>query len=159
MQAKQLEIRGNDQHTEQVPRELLASVQSESPAIIINAQVRGACGALGMAPGPLAALPGGHVVPCAVLAAQTMIMWANNPLCLTFGYTRAELMNKSVSMLMPSPLAEMHSQLVRHYVTTGEERIINKQIEHMVINRAKQVWAALRVEHFTSGGAIFAASR
>ncbi len=66
-------------------------------------------------------------------------MWVNNPLCLTFGFNRSELMGKSVSMLMPSPLAEMHSQLVRRYVTSGEERLINKQLEHMVLNRAKQV--------------------
>ncbi len=66
-------------------------------------------------------------------------MHVNAPLCLTFGFNRSELMGKSVSVLMPSPLSEMHAQLVRRYVTTGEERVINKQLEHMVLNRAKQV--------------------
>ncbi len=70
-------------------------------------------------------------------------MYVNTPLCHMFGYQRSELMGKSVSVLMPSPLAEMHSQLVRRYVTTGEERVINKHLEHMVINRAKQVGVLL----------------
>ncbi len=81
-------------------------------------------------------------------------MYVNSQLCRMFGFKRMELMGKSVSMLMPSPLAEMHSQLVRRYVTTGEERLINKQLEHMVLNRSKQVSRAADVGRAIAAGSV-----
>ncbi|MXP48269.1 PAS domain S-box protein [Altererythrobacter luteolus] len=41
-----------------------------------------------------------------------------------FGYQEAELVGKNVSLLMPSPDREAHDGYLRHYITTGERRII-----------------------------------
>lgn len=41
-----------------------------------------------------------------------------------FGWTEAEVVGRNVDMLMPSPDRERHDQYVRHYVETGERRII-----------------------------------
>lgn len=41
-----------------------------------------------------------------------------------FGYKEAELLGADVSILMPSPDRERHDGYVRHYLETGEKRII-----------------------------------
>src|SRR5262249_5350001 len=41
-----------------------------------------------------------------------------------FGYTEGEVLGKNVSILMPSPHREQHDAYVRHYLLTGEQRII-----------------------------------
>jgi two-component system sensor kinase FixL len=41
-----------------------------------------------------------------------------------FGYSISEVMGRNVSMLMPSPDREQHDGYLRHYLTTGEQKII-----------------------------------
>src|SRR5688572_16636128 len=41
-----------------------------------------------------------------------------------FGYTVSEVIGRNVSMLMPSPDREQHDGYLRHYLTTGEQKII-----------------------------------
>lgn len=41
-----------------------------------------------------------------------------------FGYRRSEMTGRNVSMLMPSPDSERHDDYLRHYLETGEARII-----------------------------------
>src|SRR3546814_2264607 len=41
-----------------------------------------------------------------------------------FGYTQAEVLGATVSMLMPSPYRERHDGYLERYLTTGERRII-----------------------------------
>lgn len=41
-----------------------------------------------------------------------------------FGYTEAEVLDRNVSLLMPSPFREQHDQYIARYLATGEKRII-----------------------------------
>ncbi len=41
-----------------------------------------------------------------------------------FGYTSAEVIGKNVSMLMPTPYREGHDGYLKHYLDTGERKII-----------------------------------
>ncbi len=41
-----------------------------------------------------------------------------------FGYNEAEVVGENVSMLMPSPDREAHDGYIRHYLETGERRVI-----------------------------------
>jgi two-component system sensor kinase FixL len=41
-----------------------------------------------------------------------------------FGYKRDEVLGKNVSLLMPSPYRDAHDGYLRHYLDTGEKRII-----------------------------------
>jgi two-component system, LuxR family, sensor kinase FixL len=59
-----------------------------------------------------------------VIDAQGIIQIANPALERLFGYTSAELVGKSVSMLMPSPDREEHDGHIRRYLETGAKRII-----------------------------------
>ncbi|MFZ1548530.1 MAG: PAS domain S-box protein [Candidatus Nitrotoga sp.] len=42
-----------------------------------------------------------------------------------FGYTESEVIDKNVSMLMPSPYHEAHDGYLAHYLQTGEKRVID----------------------------------
>ena len=41
-----------------------------------------------------------------------------------FGYTVSDVIGRNVNMLMPSPDREQHDGYLRHYLTTGEQKII-----------------------------------
>jgi two-component system, LuxR family, sensor kinase FixL len=41
-----------------------------------------------------------------------------------FGYTVSDVIGRNVTMLMPSPDREQHDGYLRHYLTTGEQKII-----------------------------------
>jgi two-component system sensor kinase FixL len=41
-----------------------------------------------------------------------------------FGYRLSEVLGRNVNMLMPSPDREQHDGYIRHYLTTGEQKII-----------------------------------
>ncbi len=52
-----------------------------------------------------------------------------------FGFTAEEVIGRNVSMLMPSPYRERHDGYVRHYLETGERRIIG--IGRVVVGQRK----------------------
>jgi two-component system sensor kinase FixL len=52
-----------------------------------------------------------------------------------FGFTAEEAMGQNVSILMPSPYRERHDGYLRHYLETGERRIIG--IGRVVVGRRK----------------------
>jgi PAS domain S-box-containing protein len=52
-----------------------------------------------------------------------------------FGHPEAEVHGRNVSMLMPSPHREAHDGYIRHYLTTGEKRIIGKGREVQGLRR------------------------
>jgi PAS domain S-box-containing protein len=42
----------------------------------------------------------------------------------TFGYAQAEMLDQTIGLLMPSPFREEHDSYLRHYLQTGQKRII-----------------------------------
>ncbi len=52
-----------------------------------------------------------------------------------FGFTAAEVIGQNVRMLMPSPYRERHDGYIRHYLDTGERRIIG--IGRVVVGQRK----------------------
>jgi two-component system sensor kinase FixL len=52
-----------------------------------------------------------------------------------FGYPADEALGQNVSILMPSPYRERHDSYIRHYLETGERRIIG--IGRVVVGRRK----------------------
>jgi PAS domain-containing protein len=54
-----------------------------------------------------------------------IILSANPYTSKLFGYSRWQLERRNVSMLIPSPLAEMHDGFLRNYLETGEGRVVD----------------------------------
>jgi len=52
-----------------------------------------------------------------------------------FGYTAAEMLGKSVNILMPEPYHSEHDSYIRHYLDTGEQRIIGIGREVLAIRK------------------------
>jgi two-component system, LuxR family, sensor kinase FixL len=57
-----------------------------------------------------------------------------------FGYREAEVLGRNVSMLMPASYAEAHDGYMRHYLTTGERRIIGLGREVEALRRNGEVF-------------------
>ncbi|CAN5839220.1 hypothetical protein BH11VER1_BH11VER1_35650 [soil metagenome] len=55
---------------------------------------------------------------------QGLIQSANTATEKMFGYTKAEMIGKNVSMLMPAPYREQHDGYLSNYRHTGERKII-----------------------------------
>lgn len=48
----------------------------------------------------------------------------NHAACRIFGYAAADVIGRNVSLLMPEPHRSHHDAYLRHFVTTGESRVI-----------------------------------
>jgi two-component system, LuxR family, sensor kinase FixL len=73
-----------------------------------------------------------------------------------FGYAAEEAIGRSVGMLMPSPYREQHGEYLRHYIETGQRRIIG--IGRVVIGERKDGSTFpmdLSVSEMKSGGRRF----
>lgn len=70
-----------------------------------------------------------------------------------FGYQRAELKGRNVSMLMPSPDHERHDGYIRRYLETGEARIIGIGREIVALRKDGATFPArLSVSEFEAHG-------
>lgn len=56
--------------------------------------------------------------------ASGIIESINPAIVATLGYRKEEVIGKNVSMLMPEPHRSNHDEYIRHYLTTGQARII-----------------------------------
>lgn len=56
---------------------------------------------------------------------QGRIETANRAAEKMFGYSTAEMIGQNVKVLMPSPFREEHDHYLRHYLETGQARILN----------------------------------
>lgn len=52
------------------------------------------------------------------------------------GYRASEVIGQNVAMLMPSPERDQHSDYIRHYIETGESRIMGKSRRVVALNKA-----------------------
>lgn len=66
-----------------------------------------------------------------VIDTEGCIQLASPAAAIIFGYDQKTLEGNNVSTLMPEPMRSEHDGYLHHYLTTGEGRIINRQIEVM----------------------------
>ena len=57
-----------------------------------------------------------------------------------FGYNESEVLGRNVSMLMPSPDHERHDEYIRHYLETGQKRIIGVGRQVMALGKDGQIF-------------------
>ncbi len=70
-----------------------------------------------------------------------------------FGYAQGEVVGRNVDMLMPSPDRELHDGYMRHYLQTGEARIIGRNRRVMGRRKDGSIFAHdLRVGEAIGGG-------
>jgi len=70
-----------------------------------------------------------------------------------FGYPEAEVLGRNVSILMPAPHRQAHDGYLRHYLATGEKRIIGKGREVRGLRRDGSIFPMdLAVTEMRLGG-------
>jgi PAS domain S-box-containing protein len=70
-----------------------------------------------------------------------------------FGYTRQEVIGRSVNMFMPQPHAAAHNQYMRRYLQTGERHIIgNRRIVEAIHKSGEKIPVNLAVNEMVSNG-------
>ncbi len=76
-------------------------------------------------------------VPDAVIIInETGIIQEANPATLKlFGYVPEELINQSVSILMPEPFRTKHGDYLKRYLETGEKHIIGRRREEIAVGK------------------------
>ncbi|ODS24244.1 hypothetical protein AB835_04865 [Candidatus Endobugula sertula] len=55
---------------------------------------------------------------------QGKVLTFNKSAETMFGYTTKEVLGKSINLLMPTPDREQHDQYIKHYLKTGDKKII-----------------------------------
>jgi len=59
-----------------------------------------------------------------IIDSKGTILYINKALETLFGYTREELINKNVNILMPAEISSVHDTYIKRYIQTGEAKII-----------------------------------
>ena len=80
----------------------------------------------------------------------------NRSVTALFGYGKAEMTGRNVSMLMPQPMAGEHDDYIRRYRKTGEKRIIGIGREVQGLKKDGTVFPMhLSVGEFADGGTAY----
>ncbi|KAL3141596.1 hypothetical protein ABBQ32_004837 [Trebouxia sp. C0010 RCD-2024] len=64
-----------------------------------------------------------------IITAEGVIQFANKGVQNVFGWSKADVEGKNISMLMPPPYSQMHNGILRAYNESGISNIINKTRE------------------------------
>ncbi len=87
-----------------------------------------------------------------LIDASGTVLQCNNVIEDMFGYTARELIGRNVNMLMPEPTRSMHDQHLRHYMETGESKIIGMGREVEALRRDRTTFPLdLGVSQFSLG--------
>ncbi|KAI8475137.1 MAG: hypothetical protein J3K34DRAFT_517581 [Monoraphidium minutum] len=75
-----------------------------------------------------------------IINAAGIIQMANKNLLKMFGYKKAELEGKNVSLLMPQPFSSRHNSYLRNYTTTGNAKILDNTRQVVALHKARYVF-------------------
>ncbi|MCB1772488.1 MAG: PAS domain S-box protein [Gammaproteobacteria bacterium] len=75
--------------------------------------------------------------------AEGKVLNVNNAVTRLFGYEAGELIGSNVSKLMPEPDRSSHDGYLRHYIATGESRILGKGREVMGMHKDGRLFPVL----------------
>jgi len=80
----------------------------------------------------------------------------NNAAESLFGFSAEEVMGRNVSLLMPHPMREEHDDYIRRYLESGEQRVINNEINVNAQRKDGTVFpAAIKVSEMVLEGEPF----
>lgn len=66
-----------------------------------------------------------------VIDTTGIVQVASPSITTIFGHAIKDVLNRNINLLMAEPYRSEHDSYLRHYLETGEERIINRQVEVM----------------------------
>ncbi|KAF5830858.1 hypothetical protein DUNSADRAFT_13938 [Dunaliella salina] len=75
-----------------------------------------------------------------IIDAVGTILMISQGLTAMFGYTKIELENANVNMLMPQPFSQRHPSYLQRYTSTGDPHIIDKVQEVVALHKDKFVF-------------------
>ncbi|KAL6762973.1 hypothetical protein V8C86DRAFT_516282 [Haematococcus lacustris] len=74
-----------------------------------------------------------------IINAQGQIQMTNRALLDVFGYTKAEIREKNVGLLMPPSTAAVHNTYLRNYITSGQPKILNQATEQLAMTKDRRL--------------------
>eukprot|EP01117_Protostelium_nocturnum_P014485 TRINITY_DN5511_c0_g2_i2.p1 TRINITY_DN5511_c0_g2~~TRINITY_DN5511_c0_g2_i2.p1 ORF type:complete len:1733 (+),score=655.57 TRINITY_DN5511_c0_g2_i2:165-5363(+) len=88
-----------------------------------------------------------HWVDPAFVCSENGIILSINESALEFlGYSRDQLLKKSINSIMPPSVAQHHDRLLHHYVITGSKKLIGvpRKVPFLLVNKS-QVWGYINI--------------
>jgi PAS domain S-box-containing protein len=86
-----------------------------------------------------------------VINAQGIMQLTNQVAHDLFGYAKAEMRGKNVSMLIPAPLAQMHTSYIRNYITTGRGHVVGRTIQQMALHKNRRSVPSDSIKRLSTG--------
>ena len=70
------------------------------------------------------------------------IIYVNNLICSIFGYTKEELINKSLNKLLPKPISKNHNKLILEFYKSGISSSLNQITSNLIIDKKGMLFSA-----------------
>ena len=69
-----------------------------------------------------------------------------------FGYTKEEMIGKSINIIIPEPYGSSHDQYIKNYLTTGDVKVIGKTLEQETVKKdGSKIPISIRVSEIELG--------